>query len=168
MIVLETERLILRHATVDDAPFMFQLLNDPSWIKFIGDRNIKTIEDAKNYTQKNIIQSYEKNGFGLFLTELKKDNTPIGLCGLVNRPQIEDIDIGFAFMPNFKGKGYGYESASAVMEYARKEVGLKKIAAITVKENIRSIALIEKLGLHHEKTFAFDGGSDIVELYVTE
>ena len=168
MIVLETERLILRHATLDDAPFMFQLLNDPSWIKFIGDRNIKTIVDAKNYTEKNIIQSYEKNGFGLFLTELKKDNTPIGLCGLVNRSQIEDIDIGFAFMPNFKGKGYGYESAAAVMEYARKKIGLKKIVAITVKENVHSIALIKKLGLHYEKTFAFDGSSDIVELYVTQ
>ena len=164
MIVLQTERLILRHATIDDAPFMFQLLNDPSWIEFIGDRGIKTVEDAKNYTVEKIIESYEKNGYGLFLTELKKDKTPIGLCGLVNRPQIEDIDIGFAFMPNFKGNGYGYESASAVMDLGLEKWGLKRIAAITVKENIRSIALIKKLGLRHEKTFAFDGGSDMVEL----
>ena len=167
MTVLETERLALRHATIDDAPFMYQLLNDPSWIKFIGDRGIKTEEDAKNYILDKIIKSYEINGFGLFLTELKKDKTPIGLCGLVNRPQIEEVDIGFAFMPGFKGKGYGFESASAVMAYGRKQFGLQKIAAITVKANVRSIALIKKLGLRYERTFAFDGGSDMAELYVS-
>ncbi|MEO1263951.1 MAG: GNAT family N-acetyltransferase [Bacteroidota bacterium] len=168
MIVLETERLILRHATVGDAPFMFKLLNDPSWIEFIGDRGIKTVEDAQNYILDRIIKSYEENGFGLFLTVLKKDKTPIGLCGLVNRPQIEDVDIGFAFMPGFKGKGYGYESASAVIKYGREKFGLQKIAAITVKENVRSIALIKKLGLRYEKTFAFDGSSDMAELYVSD
>ena len=108
MQILQTERLTLRHATTDDAAFILTLLNDPSWMKYIGDRGVRTLKEAEKYILDKLVNSYEEHGYGLYLTELKKDKTPIGICGLVNRDTLEDIDIGFAFLPDFTGKGYGY------------------------------------------------------------
>ncbi len=150
-IVIETERLILRKFTVDDAPFMFALLNTPSWLRFIGDRNVHNVEEAKQFLLNGYLKSYETHGFGFYITVEKSTQNPIGMCGLVKRNTLEDVDIGFAFMPDFVGKGYGYEAASATLNYAENILKLAKVIAIVDPENVVSIALIKKIGLHFEK-----------------
>lgn len=151
MNILETDRLILRNATADDAPFILDLLNQPSFIRFIGDRGIRDLEGAREYIQTRLVKSYDSNGFGLYLTLLKEGDIPIGICGLVKREGLDDVDVGFAFLPQYESKGYGFESASAVMDYSRNTLGLKRIAGITTTDNHKSIRLLEKLGLKFEK-----------------
>jgi len=150
MNVLETERLNLRWLSTEDAAFILELVNDPDWLQFIGDRGVRTLEDARAYIQNGPIAMYQRVGFGLFLVELKQSATPIGMCGLIERAGLEDIDIGYAFMPAFRGQGYAYESASAMMTYAQDTLGLKRVVAITAPDNMRSIALLTKLGLSFE------------------
>ena len=147
MNVLETERLILRWLSADDAAFMLELVNDPGWLRFIGDRGVRTLEDARDYILNGPVAMYHRVGFGLYLVELKQSATPIGICGLIERVGLEDIDIGFAFLPAFCGQGYAYEAASAMMTYAQDTVGLKRVVAITSPDNQRSITLLTKLGL---------------------
>ena len=147
MIVLKTERLILRWLSAEDAAFMLELVNDPAWLRFIGDRGVRTLEDARGYILNGPVAMYRRVGFGLYLVELKQSATPIGICGLIERVGLEDIDIGFAFLPAFCGQGYAYESASAVMTYAQDTVGLNRVVAITAPDNQRSITLLTKLGL---------------------
>lgn len=151
MKVLETDRLILRRLTLEDAAFILQLVNEPSWLRFIGDRHVRTLEDARSYIQKGPMESYERLGFGLYAVERKGDPAPIGICGLVKRESLEDVDIGFAFLPGFWGKGYAYESASAVMAYGRKTFDLTRLVAVTAPENHASIRVLEKLGLQFEQ-----------------
>jgi RimJ/RimL family protein N-acetyltransferase len=151
MKVLETDRLVLRRMSVDDADFMLGLLNEPSWLRYIGDRGVRTREDARAYILKGPVDMYDRLGFGLYLTELKGEGVPIGICGLVKRDFLADVDIGFAFLPGFWGKGYAYEAASAVMEYGKGTLGLKRIAAITALDNHSSIRLLEKLGLKFDR-----------------
>ncbi|MBK5471721.1 MULTISPECIES: GNAT family N-acetyltransferase [Bacillus] len=151
MIVLETERLTLRWLDVKDAPFILELVNDPAWIQFIGDKGIKNLEDAKKYILNGPVDMYNKMGFGLYLVERKEDFTPLGMCGLIKRDSLEDVDIGFAFLEKFRSKGYGYESAAAVIEYGVQKLGLKRIVAITSIDNVASGTLLEKVGLRFEK-----------------
>lgn len=148
MKVLETERLVLRRATVEDDEFILALVNDPSWLRFIGDRGVRRLEDARAYILGSLVAMYERLGFGLYLVELKGANVPVGLCGLIKRDYLEDVDIGFAFLPDFRGKGYARESASAVMEYGSKAFGLNRLAAITSPGNHDSAMLLEKLGFN--------------------
>jgi RimJ/RimL family protein N-acetyltransferase len=150
MIVLETERLILRWLSVEDAAFIFELVNDPGWLRFIGDRGVRTLEDARGYILNGPVAMYHRAGFGLYLVELKHSATPIGMCGLIERAGLEDIDIGFAFLPAFCGQGYAYEAASAIMRYAQDTIGLNRVVAIVDPDNQRSIALLTKLGLRFE------------------
>ena len=147
MIVLETERLILRWLSAEDAAFILELVNDPAWLQFIGDRGVRTLEDARGYILNGPVAMYHRVGFGLYMVELKQSATPIGICGLIERIGLEDIDIGFAFLPAFCGQGYAYESASAMMTYAQDTVGLNRVVAITAPDNQRSIRLLTKLGL---------------------
>ena len=151
MTILETERLLLRKLTTDDATFMFELLNDPSFIRNIGDRNIRTLDDACTYIVNGPIKSYEKNGFGLYLIVLKETNESIGMCGLIRRENLEDVDIGYALLPRYWSKGFAVEAARATKAYARDVVGLKRIVAIVDPANEPSIRVLEKLGLHYEK-----------------
>ncbi|WP_242310389.1 GNAT family N-acetyltransferase [Bacillus cereus group sp. BfR-BA-01331] len=160
MIVLETERLTLRWLDVKDAPFILELVNDPAWIQFIGDKGIKNLEDAKKYILNGPVDMYNKMGFGLYLVERKEDLTPIGMCGLIKRDSLEDVDIGFAFLEKFRSKGYGYESAAAVIEYGVQKLGLKRIVAITSIDNVASGTLLEKAGLRFEKIIS-DSGEDL-------
>lgn len=153
--MLETERLLIDKFSVDDAAFMLELLNTPSWIQFIGDRNVHSLDEARQYLQDGVIKSYEQNGFGGYLVRLKAGGIPIGMCGLFKREMLDDADIGFAFLPAFVGKGYGYESAAAVMNYAAQQLGLLRIMGITSPGNHDSIRLLEKLGLRFEKKFMF-------------
>ncbi|MGG0726674.1 GNAT family N-acetyltransferase [Bacillus paramycoides] len=157
MIVRETERLILRWFDVKDAPFILELVNDPAWIQFIGDKGVRNLEDATNYILNGPVDMYNKIGFGLYLVERKEDLTPLGMCGLIKRDSLEDVDIGFAFLEKFRSKGYGYESASAVMEYGKNELGIKRIVAITSIDNADSGKLLEKVGLRFEKIISGSG-----------
>jgi ribosomal-protein-alanine N-acetyltransferase len=150
MKVLDTERLGLRWLSAEDAAFMLELVNDPAWLRFIGDRGVRTLEDARDYIRNGPVAMYHRVGFGLYLVELKQSRTPIGICGLIERVGLEDIDIGFAFLPAFCGQGYAYESAAAIMGYARDTVGLNRVVAITAPDNQRSIRLLKKLGLSFE------------------
>jgi len=151
MKILETERLVLRQFTFEDADFILRLLNEPSFIQNIGDRGVRTLEDARSYILRVPIASYEKNGFGLYLVILKESGQSIGMCGLIKRDQLEDVDIGYAFLPEFWSKGYAVEAALAVKEYARDVIGLKRLIAITDPENQASIRVLEKIGLRFEK-----------------
>lgn len=151
MKVLETDRLVLRRLTEADAPFILQLVNEPSWLQFIGDRGVRTLDDARTYIVNGPIAMYARVGFGLLLVELKTTGTPIGMCGLLKRDTLPDVDIGFAFIPAYWGQGYARESAAAVLAWGKTTLGLKRLVAIASPDNQRSIQLLEKLGFAFEK-----------------
>jgi RimJ/RimL family protein N-acetyltransferase len=165
--ILETNRLLLREFTLDDTPFIIELLNSPGWIEFIGDRNVKTEEQAKLYLQNGPLKSYKENGFGLSMVQLKDGNTPIGMCGIIRRHNLDGTDIGFAFLPEFISKGYGYEIAWAVLKHAKAVLQLPTILAITVPHNRASIKLLEKIGLKFVKLFHFPDSEEELLLYST-
>lgn len=150
--ILETERLRLRKFTLNDTKFIIELLNSPGWIEFIGDRNIKTEEQAITYLQNGPMKSYVQNGYGLSMVETK-EGIPIGMCGIINRDTLEHPDIGFAFLEEFTGQGYAYEIASATLSYAMNTLNISKIVAITLPRNTRSIKLLEKIGMKPVKSF---------------
>ena len=150
MTVIETERLLLRRLSDDDAEFIVDLLNQPSFLRYIGDKEVRNNADAVRYIQSGPIASYERFGFGLNLVEVKKTGVSIGICGLLKRDSLPDIDIGFAFLPDFWSQGFASEAASAVMTYGREVLGLKRIVAITSLDNDASIRLLEKIGLRFE------------------
>jgi RimJ/RimL family protein N-acetyltransferase len=150
-IVGTTDRLRLRHLTADDAAFLVELLNDPSFLTNIGDRGVRTPDDAVGYVEKGPGASYRANGFGLYLVETRHDGTPLGLCGLVKRDTLPDVDIGFAFLPRFHGHGYAYEAARATVDDARDRVRLPRLVAIVKPGNTPSIRLLQKLGLRFER-----------------
>lgn len=149
--ILETARLALREIEVADAPFMLALLNEPSFIENIGDRGVRNLEDAAGYIERGAVASYRRNGFGLYLVELKDGNEPIGICGLVKRDFLPDVDVGFAFRPQYWSRGYAFESASAVLAYARDVLGITRIVGITAPDNRGSQNVLRKLGLEFEK-----------------
>ncbi|WP_234735963.1 GNAT family N-acetyltransferase [Tellurirhabdus bombi] len=159
MLIAETDRLTLSQISLQEDAFILELLNTPSWLQFIGDRGVKNLDDARNYLQNGPLASYERLGFGLYLVALKDTKTPIGLCGLIKRDSLEDVDLGFAFLPAYEGQGYGYEAASAVMNHARNTLNLQRIVAITLPDNQRSVRLLERLGLHFEKWVETNGES---------
>ncbi|CAN5789336.1 GNAT family N-acetyltransferase [soil metagenome] len=151
MKLFETERLLLREFDTSDAAFILTLVNNATWLQFIGDRNIKTTSDAVYYLVNGPMKSYYQHGFGLSMIELKEGNIPIGMCGLIKREGLKDVDIGFALLPEFGGKGYAYEIAAATMQHAKETLGIKKVVAITSADNLHSIKLLKKIGLGFEK-----------------
>ena len=157
MKVLETERLIVRQLTEDDAPFILELLNEPSFIKNIADRGVRNLDDARGYIVNGPRASYERNGFGLFLVELKETGEPMGMCGLIKRDSLEDVDIGYALLPRFWSKGYAYEAASAVKAYGHDTLKIERIVGIVAPDNPPSIRLLEKLGLRFDKIVVLQG-----------
>lgn len=166
--VLETERLVLRMVSIDDAEFVLKLLNEPSFLQYIGDKGVRNLDDARQYVLNGPVASYEKNGFGLYLVELKDGGTPIGISGLVKRDTLPDPDIGFAFLPAFWSKGYALESAAAVMNYARATLGLNRILAITSPDNEASAKLLGRIGLRFERMTRLSGDGHEVKLFTTE
>jgi RimJ/RimL family protein N-acetyltransferase len=150
MNILETERLTLREVTAGDAEFILELLNDPGWILNLGDKGFRTLEAVTEYIAERYTTSYEKFGFGFYLVTVKESGTPIGLCGLIKRDSMEDVDIGFGFMEKFWGAGYATESAAAVLDYGRNTLGIKRIVAITSPTNDSSAHVLEKIGLKFE------------------
>ncbi len=145
--ILETDRLVLREMVPDDAPFILTLLNDPSFIRNIGDRGVRTLADARRYITKGPLAGYAAQGFGLWLVERKDDRTPVGVCGLLKRDVLDDPDIGFAYLPEFQSKGFGFEAARAVLDHARDVLRLPRVLAIVSRDNVASARLLEKLGM---------------------
>jgi [ribosomal protein S5]-alanine N-acetyltransferase len=148
--VIQTERLVLRQLELNDADFILELLNEAAFLRFIGDKGVRDLETAREYIQKGPIDSYGRHGFGLYATCLP-DGTPTGICGLVNRDGLADVDIGFAFLSRHCSKGYAAESAAAVLAHARRVLRLQRVVAITDPENFGSIAVLEKIGLKFER-----------------
>jgi RimJ/RimL family protein N-acetyltransferase len=166
--LLDTSRLRLRHLTPDDAAFIAELLNEPAFIANIGDRGVRTLDDARAYIANGPMASYERHGFGLYAVDLKEDGLPIGICGLLKRDTLEDVDIGFAFLSRHWSKGYACEAAAAVLRHGRDTVGLRRIVAITVPGNEPSIRLLGKLGLRFERMIEGPAGEEELKLFAVD
>lgn len=151
-VIAETQRLILRELAVEDAAFMVRLMNDEAWLKHIGDRGVRTVDQAEENLRLGAIDMYTRRGHGLWRVELKASGMPIGICGLIKRDTLEDIDLGFAFLPEFRGAGYALEASEACMHHARNNLDVRRVVAIVSPANLRSIALLEKLGFRWETT----------------
>lgn len=149
--VLETARLALRHLEPSDAAFILRLVNEPSWLQFIGDKGVRTLDDARAYIANGPAAMIARHGFGLYLTSTKADGVPIGLCGLIKRDTLDDVDVGFAFVPESWGKGYAREAAAATLEHAQRDFGCRRVVAITSQDNERSMHLLECLGFRFER-----------------
>ena len=164
MPIADTDRLLISKITLKDASNFLKLANSPHWLKYIGDRNLKTVKDAKAYLQNGTLKSYANYGFGFYKLQLKKENNKfIGICGLVKREQLVDVDIGFALYPEYEGQGFGYEASVAVLKLAKERFNLKRIVAITLPINTASIKLLEKLGLSFEKRIKpFEDGKELL------
>lgn len=165
-IVAETARLVLSRLTTDDSAFVLELVNEPSWLRFIGDRNVHSLDEAAGYLARGPLASYEANGFGLYLVCVKESGEPAGMCGLIRRDALPHPDIGFAFSPRHWGRGYAHEAAAAVMEHAR-ELGIATVLAIVNPDNERSIALLGKLGMRLQGTTRMPGESADVLVYAS-
>jgi RimJ/RimL family protein N-acetyltransferase len=165
MHIAGTQRLTLRHVVPEDAQFLCRLLNEPSWLQNIGDRGVRTVPEAQRYIQDKFSRSYESFGFGMYLTELTADRTPIGLCGLVKRSYLSGPDIGFAYLPQFWGSGYAFEAAAAVMRYSNSGLGLAKLLAIVKPDNIRSVRLLDRLGFLREGECRVPTTDELLTLY---
>jgi len=162
---LITARLTLREFVGADAPFIVTLLNQPSFLRFIGDKKVRTADDALSYITTGPIESYQRHGFGLYLVELKDRKVPIGMCGVLKRESLPDPDLGFAFLPEYWGKGYAFEAASAALYQARDFFKLARILAITNPDNDASIKLLAKLGFQFERVMKLSTDSDEVKLF---
>lgn len=164
MPIAETNRLFISKINLKDAKFFLELVNSPNWLKYIGDRNLKTVKDAKTYLQNGTLKSYKDFGFGFYKLQFREeDNKTIGVCGLIKREQMEDVDLGFALQPEYEGKGLGYEASVAVLKLANEKFNLKKIVAITLPANASSIKLLGKLGFSYEKKVEpFEDGKELL------
>ena len=165
MNVAETERLRVRWLTTGDSAFILELVNEPSWIQYIGEKNVKTLQDALRYIENGPVAMYKRAGFGLYMVELKENSAPIGICGLIKRETLKEVDLGFAFLPRFWRKGYAFESAAAVMSYGKTVLGLRRIVAILSRDNHRSSKLLEKLGFCFEGTVKLQPDDEELKLY---
>lgn len=145
--MITSSRLILREMIVTDAPFILELLNDGDFYRYIGDRGIRTLEQAQEYIQQGPAVSYARYGHGLYLVERKEDGASLGICGLIKRDPLEQVDIGYAFLPQYRGQGYAIEAAQAVLVDGKSRLGIGQVVAIVTPGNERSIGLLAKLGL---------------------
>ena len=163
--ILETERLLIRELTVKDAPFFLELVNDKDWKRFIGDRNVHSLKDAENYLSEKIMTSYDDWGFGFYLVIEKEVSQPIGISGFVKRDELEYVDVGFAFLPLGRGKGYAYEATKTLMDYGINELKFSTILAIANNDNIRSHQLLQKLGFTFTKYIKLDDEDEEISLF---
>jgi RimJ/RimL family protein N-acetyltransferase len=166
--ILETERTILREVTRDDAEFILDLLNQPSFIRFIGDRNVRTVAGAVEYIESRFADSYRQFGFGMYAVESKETGTPIGICGFVKRDSLPDADIGFAFLLQYCSQGYAFESANAVMNYGREVLGLERVLAITSKDNESSGRLLAKINFKFESLIKLPHDDEELKLFSSD
>jgi RimJ/RimL family protein N-acetyltransferase len=166
--ILETPRLLLRRLSEDDAPFMLAILNDEAFLRFIGDRNVRTEDEARAYIRNGALASYEANAYGLYLVESKEHGAPVGLCGVLRRDILPDPDLGFAFRAEHRSRGYGKEAAAATLEYARHTLGFPRIAAIVSPENAASLRLLHGLGFAFERMVRMTEGEPEILYLVRE
>jgi [ribosomal protein S5]-alanine N-acetyltransferase len=162
--ILETSRLILRCLKLADAPFIRELVNDPDWLRFIGDRGVHSVDDARRFLREGPLAMYERHGIGLWRTELKDGGVPIGICGLLRRESLDGVDLGFALLPQFRAQGYAHEAAAGTLHYGRSTLGLDRILAITTPDNRASIGLLKKLGFRFENNLRLSDSDDAEEL----
>jgi len=163
--VTTTERLRIRRFDAGDGDFIFRLLNEPSWIRYIGDKGVRTSADALRYLESGPLAMYARVRFGLYAVELKATREPVGMCGLIKRDTLPDVDLGFAFLPSHWRSGYAFEAAAAVVAHGRKDLGLGRIVAILTQDNDRSRRLLVKLGFRFERTVALSPQGDVLDLY---
>jgi len=161
VVAIETTRLQLRQLTFYDAPFILELVNEPGWLRFIGDKGVRNLDDACRYLRQGPMASYERLGFGLYAVTLKDDGTLLGMCGLLKRETLPDIDIGFAFLQRHQGRGYAYEAAAATIAHARQHLGLKRILAITTQDNDSSAKVLGKIGMRFHSLIESSGEADL-------
>jgi len=162
--VLTTPRLSLDRLAPEDAPFILALLNDAAWLRFIGDRGVRTEDGAREYIVNGPMAMYAREGFGLWKASLRDTGEPIGMAGLIKRPTLDDVDLGFAFLPAWRGGGYGREAAGACVGYARDALNLRRLVAIVSPDNVDSLRLLATLGFVHERDLEMKPG-DRVELH---
>lgn len=167
MHVIQSKRLELRELDLHDAEFIFELLNEAPFLRFIGDKGVRTLADARDYLLKGPMDSYLRRGFGLYLTGLRDGGTPIGICGLVKRDVLEDVDVGFALLSRHCSRGYAVEAASAVLTYGMQALRLRRIVAITSPDNNASIAVLDKIGLRFERMVKLPGHGGELKLFAT-
>jgi ribosomal-protein-alanine N-acetyltransferase len=168
VIVLETGRLKLRELTADDAAFIMELVNEPGWLRFIGDRNVHSLDDARGYIAKGPVASYEMHGFGLWAVDLAASGEPLGMCGLVRRATLEHVDLGFAFLSRHWGRGYAREAAAAVVTLARERYRLAKLVAITDVDNLASQKVLASVGFLYDKPVHMDDTDETLSLYALD
>ncbi len=154
MSILETQRVRLRRLSLGDAAFILDLLNQPSWLQYIGDKGVRTLDDAQRYIEQGPLAMYARIGFGLYLVELKDSGVPIGMCGLLKRDSLDDVDLGFAFLPAYWSQGYAREAATATLAHGEQAFGLQRIVAITLPDNRNSIRLLQAIGFAQERTLS--------------
>ena len=163
--VLATARLELHRAVCADGPFLLALLNDPDWLRYIGDRGVRSLADAEAYVRDNLQAHYRAHGYGLYRVRLRSGATPIGLCGLLRRDFLVLPDLGFALLPSYVGHGYAAEAARGVIAYARRELGIERLCAIARPDNERSLRLLGRLGFRYVQPQPTPGG-EVVALHV--
>jgi RimJ/RimL family protein N-acetyltransferase len=167
-VILTTSRLLLREFDLQDSFFVQELCTTPTWLQYIGDRGINTLADAVNYILNGPMHSYRVNGFGLWVTVLKDTGKPIGMCGLIKRDMLEDVDIGYALLPAYEGQGYAFEAATATVKHALHQLNLPRVAAITALDNQRSIAVLEKIGFQFKKNIRLSPEEKELKLFAYE
>lgn len=163
--VIETARLNLRRLVLEDADFILRLLNEPEFLRFIGDKGVRTLDDARHYLTRGPLESYRRHRFGLYRVGLRRDDIPIGICGLVKRDALEHADVGYAFLASHGSLGYATESAAAVLDYGRRTLGLERIVAIVAPGNLASIAVLERIGLKFERRVRLTDADPEVSLF---
>ena len=165
---LETERLTLRRFVFDDAPFVVELLNQPSFIQNIGDRGVRDVADAHRYLREGPMAMYDRYGFGLWHTARRSDGTPVGMCGLLKRDILPGVDVGYAYLPDYWGQGYALEAARATVELGARKFGLNRVIGVVSEHNAASIRVLEKLGMRFERMYPMHPGEPEVRLYSLE
>lgn len=168
MALLQTDRLRISALSLGDAGFILRLVNDPDWLRFIGDRDVHDLEGACRYLREGPLAMYDRHGFGLYRVERRSDGVPVGMCGLLLRPKLPHADIGYALLPEHRGQGYAREAARAVIDYGNSVLGLRPIAAITALDNARSIRLLQQLGLQRRGEVRIDAQGDALGWFVQE
>ena len=162
---LQTPRLTLRRFTLDDAPFALRLVNEPSFIRNIGDKGVRSLDDARHYLRDGPIAMYQRQGFGLWHAALTDGGAPVGMCGLLKRDNLPDVDLGYAYLPEHWGQGLAGEAAAAVLRHAARKFGLRRVIGVVSEGNPASMRVLEKVGLRFERMFPMHPGEPEVRLY---
>ncbi|MBS0320092.1 MAG: GNAT family N-acetyltransferase [Proteobacteria bacterium] len=168
MTVLETPRLALRRFTDDDAAFIVEQVNDPHWIRYIGERNVRSEDDARAYLARSFHAHYARHGFGLWAVEARDSRAVVGMCGLIKRDALDDVDLGYSLLPRYRGRGFAFEAARATLRHGHGVLGMARIVAITAPDNHRSSALLRALGMRYERTLQLPGYDGDSLLFASE